>query len=146
MNSFKEINNNKDFIQKSEFEKLIDQNIWNKIYENFINDYEEFDPDYEYECQEQLQAFFFECKYCFTWVILNCSKCLPIRIKDLKSNILKLINFLDENNDHYHDYDLEHDIYGMIDYIIEEFRNYFRILTDKELENYLINLMMNYVF
>lgn len=54
----------------------------------------------------------------------------------LKSNLLKIISFLDEKNDHYHDYELEHDVYGIIEYIIEEFRNYFRILTDEEYAEY----------
>lgn len=115
---------------------LINQDIWHKIYDNFINDYEKFDPDYEYESEYQLKTLFYEYKDCFTWFVLNCNKCFPIRMDILKSNLLKIISFLDEKNNHYHDYDLEHDVYGIIDYIIEEFRNYFRILTDEEYAEY----------
>ena len=119
---------NKKIIKKSQLEILNDKNIWRKIYENFINDYEEFDPDYEYELEYNLKILFNIYKDCFIWFVLNCGKRFPITIDDLKSNLLEIISSLYD----YHDYELEHDIYGIIDYIIEEFKNYFEILTNDE--------------
>ena len=125
---------NKKSIEKSQLNILMDQNIWSEIYENFLNDYEEFDPDYEYEFQCQLEAYFNEYKDCFIWFILNCGESFPITIDDIKSNLSKTINFLDKSDSCYHDYYLEHDVYGILDYIIDEFRNYFEILTKEEYE------------
>lgn len=118
----------------SNYDVLNDKNIWNEIYETFINDYEEADPDYEYEFECQLEALFNEYKECFIWFVLNCGESFPTTIDDLKSNLLKSISFLDKSDGRYRDYDLEHDVYGILDYIIDEFRNYFDILTDEEYE------------
>ena len=116
----------------SNYDVLNDKNIWNEIYETFINDYEEADPDYEYELQCQLEALFNKYKDCFIWFVLNCGESFPTTIDDLKSNLLKSISFLDDSD--VHDYELEHDVYGILDYIIDEFQNYFEILTDEEYE------------
>lgn len=55
---------NNIIIKNSLLPILINQDIWHKIYDNFINDYEKFDPDYEYEFQCQLEALFHEYKDC----------------------------------------------------------------------------------
>ena len=133
MMSSEEAVNNKT-IGKTQFHILMDQNIWSEIYENFINDYEDFDHDYEYEIENQLEVIFNEYKECFIWFMLNCGESFPITIDDLKSNLLETIRFLYEFDSHYHDYELEHDVYGILDYIIDEFSNYFDILTDEEFE------------
>ena len=125
---------NKKSIEDSQLNILMDKNIWSEIYEDFLSDYEEFDHDYEYELQCQLEALFNKYKDCFIWFALNCGESFPITIDDLKSNLLKTISFLDKYDGRYRDYDLEHDVYGILDYIIDEFQNYFEILTDEEYE------------
>lgn len=115
-------------------EILNDEEMWDQIYEKYLDKYEKHDPDYEYVEQSELESIFSEYQDCFRWYVDKCYEHFPVTRKIIKLNMLQIISFLNEQEHGFHDYELEHDVYGILDYIIDEFSNYFDILTDEEFE------------
>lgn len=117
-------------------EILNDEEMWDQIYERYLNKYEKHDPDYRYIEQSELESIFSEYKDCFRWYVTNCYEHFPVTRKTIKSNMLKIISFLNEQEHNYHDVYLEKDTYRILDHIIDEMSSYFQILIDEEFKEF----------
>lgn len=117
-------------------EILNNEEMWDRIYEKYLDNYEKYDPDYQYVEQLELESMFSEYKECFKWYVDKCYEYFPITRKTIKSNMIKVISFLDEQQHNYHDYELEQDVYGILDHIIDEMSSDFQILTDEEFKEF----------
>lgn len=117
-------------------EILNDEEMWDRIYERYLNKYEKHDPEYRYIEQSELESIFSEYQDCFRWYVDKCYEHFPVTRKTIKSNMLKIISFLNEQEHNFHDYELEHNVYGILDHIINEMSSYFQILTDKEFKKF----------